>query len=93
MSIANERSVFRYVVRSSDGSAGFRVIIAREALRFSAGSITDAIGERRDRANLSLDTAEVVHGDLVDGSQSEPAATRLVALVSVPAGRPLLPAG
>ena len=84
VSSANERLVFRYVVQSSDGSAGARIIIPSDALRRSAGSITDATGARLDRTNLSLDTAEVVHGDLVDGSQSEPAAPRLVAVVSVP---------
>ena len=84
VSSANERLHFRYVVQPSDGSAGARVIIASDALLVSAGSITDATGARLDRTNLSLDTAEVVHGDLVDGSQSEPAAPRLVAVVSVP---------
>ena len=80
----NERLHFRYVVQSSDGSPGARVIIASDALRLSGGSLIDARGERLDRANLSLDTAQVVHGDLVDGSRSEPAAARLVAVVSEP---------
>ena len=81
---AGERLVFRYVVQQSDGSADARIIIAPDALGRSAGSITDAIGARLDRANLSLDTAEVVHGDLVDGSQSAPAAARLVTVASTP---------
>ena len=80
----NERLHFRYVVQSSDGSPGARIIIASDALRLSGGSLIDARGERLDRANLSLDTAQVVHGDLVDGSLSEPAAARLVAVVSEP---------
>ena len=79
---ADERLQFRYVVQAGDASGGGRLSIA--ALRLNGGSITDASGKRLDEDDLTLATAEVVHGGLVDGGLGEPAAPRRVAVVSVP---------
>ena len=81
---ANERLHFRYVVRAADDSLGGGVTIAADALRLNGASITDAAGEPVAAHNLRLDSAEVVHGDPVDGGVNEPATAERVAVTSAP---------
>ena len=81
---ANERLLFRYVVRAADDSLGGGITIAADALRLNGASITDAAGEAVAARHLRLDGAEVVHGDPVDGAVSEPATVERVAVTSAP---------
>ena len=84
VSAANERLHFRYVVQAGDDSGGGGISFTDNALRLNGATITDAAGRPLDRNNLSLDTAQVVQGDRVDGTLSEPAAPLRVAVVSAP---------
>jgi len=84
VSSANERLHFRYVVQAEDSGLGGRVTIADDALRLDRSTITDAAGEQVAEDNLSLDNAEVIHGDTVDGSMREPAVVERVSVTSTP---------
>ena len=84
VSSTHERLHFRYVVQAGDGAGGGRIFFADDALRLNGGTITDAAGEPLDRDGLTLAAAEVVPGDLVDGSLREPAVARRAAVISVP---------
>ena len=68
VSAANERLHFRYVVQAGDDSGGGGISFTDNALRLNGATITDAAGWPLDRNNLSLDTAQVVQGDRVDGT-------------------------
>ena len=81
---ANERLHFRYVVQAEDDSGGGGISFAADALRLNGATITDAAGRPLGSGNLTLDTAQVVQGDMVDGTQSEPAAPRRATVVSTP---------
>ena len=85
---ANERLRFRYVVQAGDDSGGGGITLAADALRLNGATITDAAGRPLGSGNLTLDGAQVVQGDMVDGALSTPAAPRRAAVVSTPqAGR------
>ena len=58
--------------------------MTRPALRLNGATITDAAGRPWDRNNLTLDTAQVVQGDRVDGTLRAPAAPQRVAVISAP---------
>ena len=81
---ANERLRFRYVVQAGDDSGGGGITFAADALRLNGATITDAAGRPLGSGNLTLDGAQVVQGDMVDGALSTPAAPRRVAVVSAP---------
>ena len=81
---ANERLHFRYVVQAGDDSGDGGISFTDNALRLNGATITDAVGRPLDRDNLTLDAAQVVQGDRVDGTLSEPAAPQRVAVVSTP---------
>ena len=81
---AGERLRFRYVVQAGDDSGGGGISFAADALRRNGATITDAAGRPLGSGNLTLESAQVVQGDMVDGTLSEPAAPRRAAVVSVP---------
>ena len=81
---ARERLQFRYVVQAGDDSGGGGISFAADALRLNGATITDAAGRPLGSGDLTLASAQVVQGDMVDGALSEPAAPRRAAVVSAP---------
>ncbi|MCY4373588.1 MAG: hypothetical protein OXC31_07395, partial [Spirochaetaceae bacterium] len=81
---AGERLRFRYVVQAGDDSGGGVISFAADALRLNGATITDAAGRPLGSGSLTLASARVVQGDMVDGTLSEPAAPRRAAVVSAP---------
>ena len=81
---SDERLHFRYVVQAGDDSGGGGITFSDDALRLNGATITDGAGRPLGSGNLTLDGAQVVQGDMVDGARSAPAAPRRVAVVSAP---------